>query len=119
MGPQTLRLLQQILASEWSSLSTRELAYRNPDVSESTVRDHLREMATRDRSLVMKLEAETREQNVPWTYYAVTEYAIDLLEKLGAYEGISVLCQMYEQMERTTDIEQIEAFEYRPTPDWL
>lgn len=49
----------------------------------------------------------------------MTEYAIGLLKELGAYEGISVLYQMYEQMERTTDIERIEAFEYRPTPDWL
>lgn len=96
MESRTLRLLQQILAIEWGSLSARELAYRNPEITESTVRDHLREMATRDRPLVAKLNAKTREQNVPWTYYAVTEYAIELLKELGAYEGISVLYRMYE-----------------------
>lgn len=119
MESRTLRLLQQILATEWGSLSARELAYRNPEITESTVRDHLREMATRDRPLVAKLNAKTHEQNVPWTYYAVTEYAIELLKELGAYEGISVLYQMYEQMERTAHIERIEEFEHRPMPGWL
>ena len=64
MEPQTLWLLQQVLATEWGSLSARELAYWNSEITESTVRYHLREMATRDRPLVTKLDAETRKHHV-------------------------------------------------------
>jgi DNA-binding transcriptional ArsR family regulator len=120
LEPTRLRLLQQILATEWGSLSAPELAYRNTDLSESTVRDHLRAMANRPRPFVEKLKVEDgkRAKGIPWTYYAVSEYGIELLKEVGAYEGITVLYQMYDRMEREP-IADIEAFDHRPTPDWL
>lgn len=120
LEPTHLRLLQQMLATEWGSLSAPELAYRNTDLSESTVRDHLREMADRQRPFVVKLTVEDgkREQGLPWTFYAVSEYGIELLKEVGAYDGITVLYQMYDRMEREP-IEQIEQFDHRPVPDWL
>lgn len=120
LEPTRLRLLQQILATEWGSLSAPELAYRNTDLSESTIRDHLREMAERERPFVVKLRVEDgkREQGLPWTYYAVSEYGVELLKEVGAYDGITVLYQMYDRMERDP-IAEIEQFEHRPTPDWL
>lgn len=120
LRPTRLRLLQQILATDWGSLSARELAYRNEDLEESTVRDHLREMATRPRPFVEKLTVEEgrREQGLPWTFYAVTEYGIDLMKEVGVYDGISVLYQMYSKLD-TSPISDIEAFEYRPVPHWI
>lgn len=120
LEPTHLRLVQQILATEWGSLSAPELAYRNTDLSESTIRDHLREMADRERPFVVKLKVEDgkRAKGIPWTYYAVSEYGIELLKEVGAYEGITVLFQMYDRMEREP-IDEIEQFDHRPVPDWL
>jgi hypothetical protein len=101
-------------------LSAPELAYRNTDLSESTIRDHLREMTARERPFAVKLPVEDgkRAKGIPWTYYAVSEYGIELLKEVGAYEGITILYQMYDRME-SEPIEEIEQFEHRPTPDWL
>lgn len=121
LQPTRLRLLQQILATDWGSLSPAELAFRNPDVSESTVRDHLREMTQRDRPTTAKLTVADGkgERGVPRTFYAVTEYGIELLKSVGMYEGISLLYQLYENVERPDEIRDVEAFEHRPEPDWL
>ncbi|EMA14179.1 hypothetical protein C435_16130 [Haloarcula marismortui ATCC 33799] len=120
LHPTRLRLLQQILATEWGSLSARELAFRNDDLEESTVRDHLRDMANRSRPFVEKLSVKEgcRKQGLPWTFYAVTEYGIELLKEVGAYDGISVLYQMYNNLD-SEKISEIEEFEHRPEPDWL
>lgn len=121
LQPTRLRLLQQILATDWGSLSPTELSFRNPDISESTIRDHLREMTNRDRPTTAKLTVESgqRERNVPRTFYAVTEYGIELLEAVGMYDGISLLYQLYENVERPAEIARIEQFDHRPEPDWL
>ncbi|MFC6723094.1 hypothetical protein ACFQE1_01540 [Halobium palmae] len=119
LEPTKLKLIQQILATDWGSLSARELAARNPNLSESTIRDHLREMADRERPFVEKLEAEEREQNMPWTFYAATRYSVSLLKQSGFYEPISILYQAYEAAEKPEDVQAIEEFEHRPIPDWI
>lgn len=119
MDSTRLKLLQQILATDWGSLCAKELAARNEDLTESTIRDHLRSMTDRERPFVEKLEAEQREQGMPYTFYAVTEYGMGLLKQTGFYEPISLLYQAYEAAERPDDIAAIEEFEHRPTPDWL
>lgn len=124
-----VRLLQQILASPTGALSAVELAARN-DITESTIRDHLRDLVQRDRPIVQTLDAETdgRVPNgIPRKYYAVTEYGIDLLEQVGLYEQIGILYDTYEAADlelpnandRPVDIQDIETYEHRPTPDWL
>lgn len=121
MQPTRLKLLQQILATDWGSLSPTELAFRNPDVTESTVRDHLREMAQRERPTVVKLTVADGKgkRGIPRTFYAVTEYGVELLQSIEAYEGISLLYQLYETIERPDEIREIEEFEHRPEPEWL
>jgi hypothetical protein len=121
LQPTRLRLLQQILATDWGSLIPAELVFRNPDVSESTIRDHLREMTQRDRAVTAKLTVPEGkgERGIPRTFYAVTEYGIELLQSLEAYDGISLLYELYESVERPDEIREIEAFEHRPEPDWL
>ena len=121
LQPTRLRLLQQILATDWASLSPAELTFRNPDVSESTVRDHLREMTQRERPITAKLTVTdgNGRRDVPRTYYAVTEHGVDLLQSVDAYEGISLLYQLYESVERPDEIRKIEEFDHRPEPEWL
>ena len=121
LQPTRLRLLQQILATDWAALSPAELAFRNPDTSESTIRDHLREMTERERAITAKLTVSEgeRRQGVPRTFYAVTKYGVELLKTVGMYEGISLLYQMYENADRPERIRKVEKFEHRPEPDWL
>lgn len=124
-----IRLLQQILASPTGAVSAVELAARN-DITESTIRDHLRDLSQRDQPIIRTLDAETDDSvpnGIPRKYYAVTEYGIDLLRQVGLYEQIGILYDMYEAAdlelpdadERPVTIEDIEAYEHRPTPEWL
>lgn len=124
-----IRLLQQILASDTAALGAVELAARN-DITESTIRDHLRELADRDKQIVRTLDAETDDpvpNGIPRQYYAVTEYGIDLLKQIDMYEQVGLLYDMYsaadlalpDTEERPVGIEDIEQYEHRPSPDWL
>lgn len=124
-----IRLLQQILASKTGALSAVELAARNT-VTESTIRDHLRELSDRDEPIVMTLEIDTANpvpNGIPRKYYAVTEYGISLLQQVNMYDQIGVLYDMYEAADlrlpnaddRPANIETIEDYPHRPKPEWL
>ncbi|WP_138007355.1 hypothetical protein [Halalkalirubrum salinum] len=122
------RLLQQILASPTGALSAVELAARNR-ITESTIRDHLRDLNNRDSEIVAVLEADASPvpNGIPRKYYAVTAYGIDLLKQVNLYEQIGVLYDMYEAAElelpdcdeRSVTIAAIEAYEHRPSPEWI
>lgn len=111
-----LGLLQQILASEAGALSVEELAYRNTDLKSGTIDYHLRELESRD--VVTRLKADEPRNDLPSTYWAVTEGGIDLLQRLGFYDEIAVLSEADAALERTERIRDIEAFEGRPEPGW-
>lgn len=111
-----LSLLQQILASDPGALSVEELAYRNTDLKAGTIDYHLRELEA--RGVVARLKADDPRNDLPSTYWAVTEEGVELLQRLGFYDEISVLSAADDALERTERIRAIEAFEGRPTPDW-
>lgn len=111
-----LRLLQQILAYDDGALSVEELAYRNTDFKERTIDYHLRELE--QRAVVTKLKADTPRNDLPSTYWAVTERGVELLKQLGFYEEIAVLSEADNALERTERIREIEEFDGRPEPDW-
>lgn len=111
-----LALLQQILAADEGALSVEELAYRNVDYSSQTIDYHLRKLEGHE--VVTRLKADNPQNDLPSTYWAVTETGIALLKQLGFFEEISVLSEADDALERTARIEAIEAFGGRPTPDW-
>lgn len=111
-----LALLQQVLAADEGALSVEELAYRNQDSSAQTIDYHLR--ALEDHDVVTRLKAENPQNDLPSTYWAVTETGIVLLKQLGFYEEIAVLSEADDALERTARIKEIEAFSGRPTPSW-
>jgi DNA-binding HxlR family transcriptional regulator len=119
LEPRTLRILQQLLASETGALSPKEVAFRNPAVTESTIRDHLRTLT--EEGLVEKLEpdVESIPNTIPRTYYAVSEYGIELLKQVGMYDGVAILYQVYQEMDRPEEILAIEEWEHRPVPGWI
>ncbi|EMA05621.1 Helix-turn-helix domain-containing protein [Haloarcula vallismortis] len=111
-----LRLLQQILASDSGALSVEELGYRNTDIKDQTIDYHLRELA--DRGIVTKLKTDSPANDLPSTYWAVSDLGIQLLKRLGFYDEIAVLSEADDSLERTARIEEIEAFSGRPSPNW-
>lgn len=111
-----LALLQQILAADEGALSVEELAYRNPDHSAQTIDYHLR--ALEEQNVVTRLKAENPQNDLPSTYWAVTETGIALLKQLGFFEEIAVLSEADDALERTSRIKEIEAFDGRPIPDY-
>lgn len=119
LEPRTLRILQQLLASETGALSPKEVAFRNSEITESTVRDHLRTLT--EEGLTEKLEPDIDgiPNTIPRTYYAVSEYGIELLKQVGMYDGVAILYQVYREMDRPEGIREIEEWEHRPVPDWL
>ena len=119
LEPRTLRILQQLLASETGALSPKEVAFRNPDVTESTVRDHLRTLTEEGLTEKLEPDVDSVPNSIPRTYYAVSEYGIELLKQVGMYDGVAILYQVYQEMDRPEDIQVIEEWEYRPVPDWL
>lgn len=127
-SPRKVTLLQQILGSQTGALSAVELAARN-NITEREIRDHLRDLEERPSPIVTQLDATTSEipDGIPQTYFAVTEYGIDLLKQAGIYEAVGMVYQVYtaaalelpEQDNRPVTIDDIESFDGRPTPGWL
>lgn len=56
--------------------------------------------------------------DLPNTYWAVTETGVELLKPLGFYSEIAVLAEADTALDRTSRIKQIEGFDGRPEPDW-
>ena len=121
LKPARLRILQAILATHSGSLAIPEIAYR-VQRPESEVQDLLDEMMSREQPFVVALEVppEHRVPRVPSIFYAVTEYAVELLKDVGMYDAITVLYQVYERTtDRPEEVEVIREFEHRPSPEWL
>lgn len=115
-----LRIVQQLLASDTGALSPKEVAFRNEGIiSESTVRDHLRELT--EKEFVRKLEpdVESIPNTMPRTFYAASPLTIELLQEMGLWENLGMLYQIYDSLDRPEEIRQIEEWERRPIPDWI
>jgi hypothetical protein len=95
---------------------TIRLPSKESDRSAQTIDYHL--LALEEHEIVSRLKAENPQNDLPSTYWAVTETGIAFLKQLGFYEGIAVLSEADDTLERTARIEDIEAFSGRPTPNW-
>jgi len=128
LSPVKLRIMQQILASSTGALSMPEFAVRN-EITESTIRDHVRDLCDREQQIVTMLEPDVSPvpNGYPRKYAAVTSYGVELLKQVGQYEQVGVLYDMYEAAElsfpesraSSVSLEEIESFEHRPEPEWL
>jgi len=111
------RILQQILATSSGVLSVPELAYRNPSISESTLRYHLTELES--RHIVRELKREEPPQDrFPIKYYAVSKKGILLMKQAGIYDEIKIWREIYSKMERSSRIMHIENWDEKPSATW-
>jgi DNA-binding HxlR family transcriptional regulator len=110
-------LLQQILTHDTGTLSAAELQYWNPDLEDTAIQYHLREMEDRGVVTKLRIPAGERQRDLPSTFYAVTETGIDLLERANLLGEMLAWQEMCDRMERTDEIARIEAMD-RPEPDW-
>lgn len=124
INTEQVRIMQQILASDTGALSLPELIARN-DLAGSSVRDILTELRNREPALVTTLSpAETPPKNIPSSYFAVTEYGINLLQDADHYDQIGILYGAYNAAdlelpdESDVSIEEIENWDHGPTPNW-
>ncbi len=112
---QSVRFVQQILAHDSNVLSVEELSYRNPDIESATVDYHLRKLES--AGLTERLSADDPANDLPDTYWTVTERGVARLDELGFYDEIEALAVADEMLERTERIERIEIFDGRPRID--
>lgn len=114
-GSNEIRILQQLLANEWACLTVSELAFRNDDLTRKEVGDILSSLSDRQEPLVEKLDTKDGDKRNSVEFYTVTQEGISLLKDIGAYSGITLLYQMYENMEESPNRD----YNDRPTPHWL
>jgi hypothetical protein len=111
-------LLQQILATETGLLSVAELVYRNrdeDDIGEENIRYHLREMVDRGIVSKEKVPSGQRIRDLPNTFFGVTDYGETILERANLLAECDLWAELYEQMERTDEIDRIERLKRQ---DW-
>lgn len=120
-----VRIMQQILASNTGALTLPELVARN-NLAETSMRNILTELQDREPALATTLTPdETPPKHIPNSYFAVTEYGINVLRDAGHYDQIGILHDAYNATDLAlpddcdVTIDQIKNWDHRPTPDWL
>lgn len=120
LEPSRLKIVQVILATDWASLSVPEIVYRVPLTKDEVV-ESLHEMMDRERPFIVSLDVpvEHREPNLPDTFYAVSEYGVQVLKEVRMYSMLTVLYQVFVRLEPPEHIRAIEEFSHRPVPEWI
>lgn len=103
------KLLLQILAHPQRMPSAPELDYRNPSMEASTVQYHLRKLGDAGIIEKVKLPKGERTRDLPSTFFRVTEKGERLLKQAHLYEEVETWREVYERMERTPEIREIES----------
>lgn len=106
-------LLADIVGHPDGMPSASELEHTNPDVSRSTIDEHLRTLV--DAGVVAKeqLPAGERARDLPHTFYRLTPEARDLFDRNNLF-GRDVWREQYERVEKTDDV---LAAQNAPRPD--
>ena len=115
-------VIQQILSTDTATLSAVELASLR-DEAVDVVRNRLDRLSTMDDPIVTTLEVEQPADDVPLRYYAVTEYGVDVLNRMGMYDQIGILYDAYAAAADPATPDGWAAMDtirdLRPSADWL
>lgn len=83
--------------------SARELTYTNPDVSRSTIDEHLGTLVDAGVVSREKLPPGERSRDLPYTFYRLTPEARDLFDRNAIFDR-DVWREQYERVEKTDDV---------------
>lgn len=104
-------ILQQLLANERRSLSVEELEFRNPNLDYDDIHYYIEELEEQGVVQRLIIPEEVSGANIPNKFYEVTEEGEELLKNSNLYDEISLWKQIYDHMERTKRIQNIEKIE--------
>lgn len=115
--------MQQIIAHESGVLSVEELDYRNTDLGRDQIRDRLESL--QKMGVVTELPANPVQDDMPSTFWAVTEQGIEELRTRSPSEqdGIlhdassaaEIMSAADDALNRSERIRKIEQFDGRPS----
>lgn len=114
-----ITLVYRLLASDTGALSAEEVAWRHPDLEVAAVREKLGDLVEAAFVVALELDTNSVADDIPRVYYAPSPLAIHVLQVAGIYDGLGIMWQIYDAMERPEYITRIEEWEGRPEPDWL
>jgi hypothetical protein len=109
-------ILQQILASETGHLSITELHYRNPEETEADLEEEIEELKERDILDEVTVSERDSVDDRPTTFFTVSGHGKELLSDAGLCDELGIWSALYGRMERTEEIEQIEAYKKDVVP---
>ncbi|AXG08296.1 transcriptional regulator (plasmid) [Haloplanus rubicundus] len=102
-------LVQDILGHPSGLPTLKELDYVNPSRSQTTIRQHLQHLV--DAGIVEKVELpkERRQNNLPYTFYGISEEGSRFLEEHKLLRARETLRAIYDRVEKTAEIERYES----------
>jgi DNA-binding HxlR family transcriptional regulator len=102
-------LVQDILGHPSGLPTLKELDYVNPSRSQTTIRQHLQRIV--DAGIVEKVELpeERRQNNLPYTFYGISEEGRRFLEEHRLLRAEETLQEIYDRVEKTAEIERYES----------
>ena len=106
-------IVQTILSHPEQLPSRREIAFANPNKSESTIREHIQDLQDKDIITEVTLADDQRSRDLPRKFYGVTTYGYKFLEDHRLISSEETLREVYK---RTKKPDVIERYEEAPRP---
>ena len=101
-------LIQNILMHPQRMPSMKELDYVNPDLSRSTIREHLKKLEDLGVVKPVSLAQEDVQRDLPRKFFTLTRKGEELLKEFNLLDMEDTLEFVYESMEKTDDIKRYE-----------
>ena len=106
-------ILADIVGHPEGMPSLAELTYTNPDVSRSTIDEHLQRLAEAGVVTKEQLPPGDRARDLPYTFYRITPAARELFDRNDIFDR-DVWREQYDRVEKTDDV---LAAQNAPRPD--
>jgi DNA-binding HxlR family transcriptional regulator len=107
-------LMQDILGHPSGLPTLKELDYVNPSRSQTTIRQHLQRLVEAGIVERVELPEDRRQNDLPYTFYGLSEDGRRFLEKHKLLRAEETLREIYDRVEKTTEIER---YELAPRPE--
>ncbi|WP_306061134.1 helix-turn-helix domain-containing protein [Natronococcus wangiae] len=101
-------LLQDILGHPSELPTLKELDYVNPSKSQTTIRQHLRQLVDVGIVEEVLLSEDRRQNDLPYKFYGISESGRQFLEEHKLLRAQDTLRDIYDRVEKTDDIKRYE-----------